>query len=251
MKQKKFIPRKQKIDLGFILEFYDAYVRCSNIAKVGMVLDLTGSSLQNRIDKSPALQKAREIADQHRTQRTLPSYVFESLSKEAQQTWAEIRKADSREIVQRIFSRKTKQLRQELFIYALVSSSFDLSSACRMVAMDRVTLHKWKSDLEFLQLMEEIQWHKKNFFESALVGLVEERHPGAVLFANRTINADRGYSEKLQIEHSGSIDTSYSVEQLDLDLDTRRKILEAIRKRKEEEPKQLTSGPVINLPAAA
>ena len=244
--------KKQKragkpLPLRYVLQFYDAYSRSKNIAKVAAALETTGPNLQNQIDKHPSLQLAKEIADSYRPFQTLPGYVFSSLSKDAQETWKQITQADSREAVQRIFSRKTKELRQELFIYALVSSCYDLSSACRLVAMDRVQLQKWKHDLHFLQLMEEIQWHKKNFFESSLIGLVEERHPGAVIFVNKTLNADRGYSEKIQVEHSGQINTGFTIEDLDLDLDTRKKILEAIRRKKASTPRQLNPPPTITL----
>jgi hypothetical protein len=65
--------------------------------------------------------------------------------------------------------------------------------------------------------------------------LVEERHPGAVIFANRTVNADRGYTEKMQVEHSGSVAArGYQMEDIMpyLDIDTRRKILDAIAQKK-------------------
>ena len=73
---------------------------------------------------------------------------------------------------------------------------------------------------------------KKNFFESSLIGLVEEGHPGAVIFANKTVNADRGYSEKLRIEHTAQGNDLIDINELELDLDTRKKILDAIRSKK-------------------
>jgi len=247
MKEPKRAYRRHPINVEFLLRFYDAYCRTNNLTKVASVLELGVPNLLKKIEQSPSLQKAKVMADQIRSQqKSLSAYVFKSLSTEAQETWQKISAPEtSIEQVQAIFSRKTKELRQQLFVHALVSSSFDLSSACRMVGMDRSGLEKWKHDLHFLQLLEEVQWHKKNFFENSLIGLVEERHPGAVLFVNRTVNADRGYSEKIQVEHSGVIGAGFSLEDLDLDMATRRVILEAIRKKREKpvgQPIAVTSG---------
>ena len=81
-------------------------------------------------------------------------------------------------------------------------------------------------------MIEEIEWHKCNFFEEALVDLVAMRNPGAVMFVNRTKNADRGYSEKIQVEHSGAIATSVSVDELELPMETRKELLRAVRASK-------------------
>ncbi len=249
-KKNGFKPKK-KLDMEFILRFYDAYIRTYNLAKVAAALEMSPIQIERRIEKVPELKEAQELADRLRSKSSsLSNFVFRSLTKEAQETWEKLQKsADNKETIQKIFSRKTKQIRQELFIHALVHSSYDLSTACRMVGMDRSALQKWKHDLEFLQLMEEIQWHKKNFFESALVQLVEERHPGAVMFVNRTLNADRGYSEKLQINHSGEINSGLSLAELDLDMETRKKVLQAIRLKKASAPKQI-EGPTITLERA-
>jgi hypothetical protein len=143
------------------------------------------------------------------------------------------------ETIEKIFSGKAVQLRQQLFIHALCHTGFDLSKACRMVGINRMLIEQWRRDAEFLQLLEEVQFHKKNFFEKALIGLVAEGHPGAVVFVNRTLNADRGYSEKLEVNHSGSVgNQSFALDDLDLDLETRKKILLAIRKRNQKQPER-------------
>lgn len=220
---------RKKLTLDFILRFYDAYCRTQNISKCAAAAGVTPSAMLQRIRNHPSLQQAMKLADSFRTFNNLSGYVFASLSPEAQETWEKIRQAGDKDAMNQIFSRKTKQIRQELFIFALLHSSYDVSSACRLVGIDRATIEKWRYDLEFQQLLEECQWHKKDFFERQLVGLVEERHPGAVMFVNRTLNADRGYGDKLQIDSKSD---AFALEDLDLPLEVRRQILEAIRLKK-------------------
>lgn len=224
---------KFKLTWNFIFRFYDAYSRSKNMAKVAACLGTSAANLERRIEKYPPLRKAQEAADEYRPAQTLSAYSFSQLSEKGKRVWKELQTANSAEGIQALFAGENKKLRQELFIYALANTAYDLSSACRMVGIDRSLLGKWKHDLEFIQLLEEIQWHKKNFFETSFISLAEERHPGAIIFGNKTLNADRGYSEKLQLEHKGGIGGGgIDIEELDLDLATRKKILEAVRFQK-------------------
>ena len=237
---KRFTERKMngKPTLSMILDFYDCCIREEDFTKVCEALEVPYNTMVSYIERYPAMAKAQKVAEQKRgTRRSLSDYVFKRLSPEAQKVWEEIQggKSSSKQIDQ-ILTGKTKQLRQELFIHALVCSSFDLSTACRRVGISRSLLEYWRvNDMEFRAMIDEIQWHKKNFFEKSLVQLVEVGHPGATMFVNRTINADRGYSEKMQVEHSGTVHHSvgFDIDDLDLDIETRRKILEAVRKKKE------------------
>ncbi len=84
--------------------------------------------------------------------------------------------------------------------------------------------------------MDELNEAKKDFFENALMGLIDCGYPGAIVFANRTQNADRGYNEKIQLEHTGNVTHSMiDLSELNLDIETRRKILDAIREKNRPE----------------
>lgn len=222
----------------FLLDFYDACLREESPQKVAQALGASKKEVYSWVRKSIVLKEAQELADARRGSRSsIQGYVYGTLSAEAKEMWDTLtfwKDTDSTyERMEKIFNGKTVRLRQELFIHALVSSNYDVSNACKMVGVNRGTLREWQnSDLAFRQLFEEIQWHKKNFFERHLIGLVEERHPAAVMFVNRTVNADRGYTEKLQIEHTGSKDGMIDLDTLKLDFETRRKILEAVREQK-------------------
>lgn len=249
----KSIKVNGEIPLKTILDWYDAWLRDESPGKVAAAMDVGLDAVRQWSERYPEMKMARELAESRRGNRsTFSGYVFNRLSQEAQETWERIRFWDDGEgafeKVNEILDRKPTRLVQELFVHALVRSSFDVSTALQMVCISRAQFDNWRTnDLGFRQLIEEIQWHKKNFFEKSLVSLIEEKHPAAVIFANKTYNADRGYNEKLQVEHSGKIDVaSFTIDDLDLDLDTRKKILHAMRVR---EARLNPAKPVKALPA--
>jgi len=204
---------------------------------------------------TPAFKVARTKAEEFVAGQaeTFGEYVFRQLTPEAQKVWKRISKwADPKKRqtledqanVHREMKALGRKIRQELFIHALIYSNYNLSEACRITGVSYNQLNGWRrEDTGFKRLVEEVEWHKKNFFEHALMDLVAERHPTAVLFVNRTINADRGYSERMTVNHTG-LDPSFGLEDLDLDLETRKRILEAIRRKKE---KEASSSPIIDV----
>lgn len=134
-------------------------------------------------------------------------------------------------------------VRQQLYIHALISSSFSPSRAMSRVGVNKQMLDKWiADDVGFAELVEEISWHKGNFFEEALVKLVEEGETSAVLFANKTWNKSRGYSGSVDININGKMEHSGSILHGVLDLsellpymsqETRTGVMEALRQRDE------------------
>jgi hypothetical protein len=110
-----------------------------------------------------------------------------------------------------------------------------------MMNMSRKTFENWVThEPEFGELMNEIHEHKKNFFEAALVGLVASGDSSATIFVNKTFNKDRGYNDKIELSVEGSVQHEHvhahvhahiSVDELDLSLEVKREILQAIRLR--------------------
>jgi len=231
---------KQKIQgIEFILRFLAAMMREEELTKAALALEIDPKALRQRLHKDPNLQLAKQIADEQR--KTLADgmdfggYVMERLSPESRKVWDDIQFwEDNFTKVEAILDGKAKRIRQELFIHALVTNCFDVSTALRVTGVSRGMLDKWRNDIGFRQLLEDIHWHKKNFFETALIKLVQDGNPAAVMFVNKTINRDRGYQEKVEVQHTGTISTGVDIETLDLDLGTRKAILLAMRKKREE-----------------
>jgi hypothetical protein len=241
--------REKKFTLRFILDFYDAFLRESDINKVSEALGIKSSTGQlcHWIKTNNHLKLAKGLADERRGKNnTLANYILGNLSPKAQKLWKDIEfwiESDQAINTPKQMANVSKELRQEICLQALVSCSYNISKACLIAGVNRQTFDTWfQTDPHFRELINEIHLHKKDFFENALMDLVEMRYPGAVMFVNRTINADRGYSERLDINHTHTLGTGIDINQLDLDIDTRRKILEAIRVKK-----QKTNGNVVDV----
>lgn len=215
----------------------------------------------------PELQEAIDMAGKEREGgQTLPEWVYSHLEPDLQKLWDDIGKWEKQpngvNKIELMLSDSGKRVRQQLFLHALCSLSFSPSRALQKVHLTKIELNNWiNNDPEFARLVEEIDWHKGNFFEESLVQLVQQGEKGAVIFANKTYNAQRGYGvkAKLDVHHTGQVGHLHAV--LDLaDLipylkdTTRDELLEAIEKREAVmSPRQLTaqelvSSSIANLP---
>jgi hypothetical protein len=226
------------------------YLKCYLLAKTGLTnkqiqqtIGVSQLTFRSWLKKYPylqvALNEARNINKPNRAE-TFIEYVHARLSPEGMEIWDKInaweQEPNSTKRIFNLLESQGKQMRQHLFLHALVSSNFNPSEACRRVCIAKKTLMKWtQTDLEFNQLMQEIDWHKKNFLEGGLFKLVEEGDTIATIFANKTQNRDRGYDERQTIEVKGSIHHTHSIDidSLNLSLEVRRAILEAINLREE------------------
>jgi len=236
MAAKPKTPRPVKAEK--LLIFYDAHLRETNHAKIAAVIGLSKDGYDKKVARHPELQMARRMAEEKRAKtHTLEDYVLHNLSPEARAVWEEIQFWDDArgklDKINDILEGRTVRLKQEIFIQALISRGYNNSEACRLSGVSRNTVDGWKrNDMHFLQLLEEIEVHKCDFFEQSLVDLVAEGNPAAVMFANRTKNAHRGYNEKLTVEHGGQVGVSFNIEQLDLSIECRKELLNAIREQK-------------------
>lgn len=172
---------------------------------------------------------------------TFVDYVLGHLDPEARSVWQQIELweegADAYDQVKALFDLQPDLIQQQLFVHSLVSCSFDVHKALKRICLSKRKLELWTSDPNFNKLMEEMKWHKKNFFEGSLVDLVKAKNSAAVIFANKTLNADRGYGEKMEMQVSGQVNVVHTlvpITELNLPLETKKDILRAIRERKAE-----------------
>jgi hypothetical protein len=163
-------------------------------------------------------------------------FVHGRLSPRAKVVWdklQEVSKASSRFRKPKEFFRIAREaptrIRQELFVYAMIHNNFSASRACERVGVGGATFSNWQKDPGFVEMLQAIQEAKKDFFESHLIKLVRQGDTAATIFANRTLNRDRGYNDKVQIDVSGTIQHTHSLEEQDLPLEVRRALLQAMR----------------------
>ena len=232
--------KKNGCDVRLLLDVYDAYLRDDDQKRVCEALNISGKTLKKYFDKHPELAEARALAKERRaSQRSMGDYILGRLSPEARKIWKEMqfweRNESAYEKIEKILTGQTKELKQEIFLQALISTGYSVSDACVKSCVSRNTLEHWKnSDAAFRQLFEEVQMHKEDFYEKSLVSLVEMGVPSAVIFVNKTVNAKRGYREQVEIEHTGTTNVNFDFNQLNLPLEVKVAVLKAIRENKQQ-----------------
>lgn len=236
------------------------YVRIFELSRQGMssnsIADALGISRttfkewkKTRPAVLDALKRGRTTPSQGKgSTETFLDYVYGRLPSHLKELWDQMKAYEKEENgekkLEALLENQGKRTRQHLFIHALVSSNFNASEACRRVNITKACYEKWiRTDPLFLQLVEEIPWHKKNFFEGALIGLVAQGDSAATVFAAKTQLRDRGYDPKKVIEHRGMIGHAhFDIQSLKLPLEVRRTLLEAIENEERSQQLALPAG---------
>ena len=183
-----------------------------------------------------AIRKGRNPVKKTKGKR-FENFVYDKLPERLQKTWDRLTVANEPEgsvdRIEKILEPLGRRARQELFLYAVVHSNFNISKACSFVAVPRVQLNTWiRLDPDFAELVEQLQEIKKDFFEESLTTLVAKGEPSVVKFANATLNADRGYAPSLAVDVSGAVRHEVAVvdvTKMDLPLDVRQLLAEKHR----------------------
>jgi hypothetical protein len=128
---------------------------------------------------------------------------------------------------------KSKRVRQHLLVYALLACGFNVTKALSKTAISRKTFDYWlENDPDFCALINEVELTKKDFFEEGLINLVKQGDSPATIFANRTMNRDRGYNESLDVRSSATISVlPIALSELNLPTEVLRIIMKAIENK--------------------
>lgn len=95
----------------------------------------------------------------------------------------------------------TSNNKKEAMLEALDKSLGIVSTAAKMVGIDRSTHYAWmKSDEDYKKAVDSIQDGVLDFAESHLYKLVKEGNPAATIFLLKTRGKTRGYIERQEIE---------------------------------------------------
>lgn len=193
------------------------------------------TSCKLALDKGRAIFKATDNENYY-------EFIAGRLEPNLRELWNELLEADEDDNainrLETMIAQAGPQARQRLFLHAMVHFNFEVARACRFVNIARSTYTRWKNnDVEFSRLIDEVISIKGDFYEQALVKLVRTGCVPAIIHANKTFNAKRGYSTKVEVSVSGQIDVNVRtlpIKDLELSLDTRVALLDAIRERKKE-----------------
>jgi hypothetical protein len=122
--------------------------------------------------------------------------------------------------------------RQRMFLHALTESRFNVPRVCKLLGIGKKTLDTWtRTSVEFRELLEAVNWAKKEYVESKLMELVDAGSERATIEACRALNPDV-YGQSVKV--SGTVNHQHSVAIVDLtalnlSLETRVNLLEAVR----------------------
>ena len=245
----EFVPRApgaMKYSDQVIFDAYEAARTGVSQEGIRALLKITADTFYDWMRKYPlfalAIKRGREYGKKaDGSEETFREYVYQQLDPKLKAIWDEVnacqKEKNSIARLEALFENHGTKARQHLFLYALTASNFNASRALKRVGLSHGRLRSWvENDPDFAKLYQEIEWHKGNFFESGLIGRVKEGDTGAIIFANRTFNKDRGYGIKNEIQVSGTIHHEHTVdiEGLELSLEVRRALLDAIEKQEEK-----------------
>ena len=218
---------------------------------------LKKSQFRKQVEENEALKAlctaGREVANASFTKGgSFQSYLYGHLEPRAKKHWDAIMEVwkspfgkERNERLAEVLkgtANASKNVRQGLFVHAWIKTGFNGTKASEISGVPYRTYMSWvKHDPHFQHLLEEIDWHRKNFFESAFVRLVKAGNPAAVIHAAKSQLADRGYGTKVQFE--GSMhhvkEDKVTIEDLDVPLETKKQLLRAIERKEQKEMKAL------------
>jgi hypothetical protein len=141
-------------------------------------------------------------------------YVYGCLPDELKHLWNNLKlyngKNDRKKVAD-LLLRTPKQQHQHLFIHAYIHCHFKIAHALKFCGLSLTRYYKWMAhDSEFKALMEQVEFYKVAFFEDALIDLVQERNPKAVMFVNERYNSK--YKKTLEVNVSGNIEHNHKIE---------------------------------------
>ena len=243
------------------------YVTVYQLARDGMsdrqiaaALDIGEDTLRTQKKDDAALRDALNRGRRgrkHGDEETFGEYVFDHLPPKLQELWKQIEiystLKEGVELVNALLEGQGVRVRQHLFMYAMTQSMFNVSASMRKLGISRQVLQHWRdNDPDFAALMGEIEFHRKNFFEAAGMGRIAAGDTAMIMHALKTQCRDRGWNDKVEIVHSGSISNpdTISIADLNLDIETRKKVLDALRAKQtaDQQAKAQAAAEVVATP---
>lgn len=252
------VGRKTKWDERFILKAY--LYKKSGMEDKGIytLLGISQPIFNIWLRTKPAFKEAYDEGARNRQEEgNFRNYVYKRLPPDLRDTWDRINLCENSPSgvarVEAILSESGTVARQHLFMYALVDANFNPSEACRKVCVSKHVLDSWVSnDPDFARLLDEIHWHKGNYFESALVDAVGSGDIPSIIFSNKTFNRDRGYGESVKVEVNKTVTVNATIKnEITLNLSTlsieKRKQILAILKEPENPVIEVQNGQVLEI----
>lgn len=222
-----------------IWQAFEAALSCPTDPELAVALQITESRLREWKSREPAFYRAiiaarARAGDARAGSAALSNHIANSLPDDLKSLWDGLQDENAPDNPARMaLATKGDYDRQRLLVHAMATTQFDLNRCMRMLNIPKATIDRWaKGDPRFVRLWEEMVHAKKNFIESALMDLVGQGNTRAIIFANERVNRETYGPPAQRIE--GEINHNHKVAVLDLnrlqlDVETRGKILEAVK----------------------
>lgn len=204
----------RKFDPEYYVTVYEQARAGSKLPKIARILKIKVATLKTWLTVDLTLKSAlRRGRAASAAGETLAGHIYGRLDPSAKRIWTELTREsggdddEAPEVrAERLLAGTNRALRQQLFLHSLVSCNFIVSEACRRVGIPDSTVKLWlREDPDFVTLVNGVQEVKKDFVEGALFDLIQQRDSGAVVFAAKTLLKDRGYDNKTEHVHSGTV----------------------------------------------
>jgi len=102
---------------------------------------------------------------------------------------------------------KTEHIKKQL-IEALTKSLGVVTTACKSVGISRTTFYEYYKEDDFKAAVEELSDVAIDFAESQLHKQIQDGNTTATIFYLKTKGKKRGYIERQEHDHSGSVSIS-------------------------------------------
>ena len=245
-KSRKRSGKRTRVDEGkrpvwwsdkFYLIFYKLASQGVKNAKLGELAGVSKVEIMRAVETNPVLAELLAEAREEHKAGSFVDHVTGLLPEEARRYWEAIIAVEEGKYTQPVWGTRHKvplkelsrRMRQRLFLHALVHTNFNFTKACRVCRISYTLYYQWCKEAKFGELVQAMHQEKKDFYESALISLVARGDAAAIIFANRTLNRDRGYSDKVEVSVSGTVEHRITVDDLELPLETKMQLLQAYR----------------------
>jgi hypothetical protein len=115
--------------------------------------------------------------------------------------------------------KKVNKQKKDAMIEALTKSLGVVTTACNLVGIEPKTHYNWlKDDPDYAQAVADVKNTALDFVESQQFKRIKEGSDTMIIWYLKTQGKQRGYTEKVQVEHSGAIEidlTKMTNEELD------------------------------------
>jgi hypothetical protein len=208
-----------------------------NDKQIGAAMGVTGMTIKNWKEKKPAFKEALEKAREPRQNMDTCMSLLESrMSPKVRKLWDKLtawqNEPNAVRKIEALLEKGGMHARQLLFVNALYAFSFNINDACRFVNIRRATFNKWvHSEPGFAELFDEVRESISDVLVSNLLKASNAGDVSATIFGCKTLARDRGFQERLEVEHTHK--GSLAIEDMKLDKKVLRELRRALQERRE------------------